>query len=327
MDEKQTDFQWTLQQSVELVSWTGISWFVALFLGLWGVMIGLGAFFPAYVFFGICILLCAIKWAHSTEIHTSDRRSGAFIAGMVFLFILAGVMVSWTHSRSIQAEADATKLAPLADIPILKKQLEDLPKLKRQITDLQAANEAANSGARTKQGIIEGLAQTVIAQQKTIAESAHKDLQKTESKLINNINQYRTDTSTAASAILRPGRTLGDKRANLVKLLKESGPHDVAITAARGSREAINFSAEIESAFHEADWNVVRTQKLALMIQDGIGLQIVTKILPGAEIKLEDLTPGQLAAAKAFAAIDMRLDNAGMENGATGPVEIYVGLQ
>ena len=327
MHERQSDFRWTLRQSVELISWTGISWFVALLLGLWGVMIGLGAFFPAYVFFGICILLCAIKWAHSTGISTTERRTGAFVVGMLFLLLLTAAMVAWTHSRSIQAQEDAKKLEPLADIPILKEQLKGLPKLKQQIAELQAANVAASSAAQTKQGIIEVLAQTVIAQQKTIAESAHKDLQKTESKLINNINQYRTDTSTAASAILRPGRTLGDRRGDLVKLLKESGPHDVAITPARGSREAINYSAEIESAFHEADWHVVRTQKLALMIRDGIGLQIVTKILPGAEIKLEDLTPGQLAAAKAFAAIDRRLDNAGMENGAAGPTEIYVGLQ
>lgn len=330
MVNRHSDTRWILQQAWEVFSWTGISWFVALFIGVWGAMIGIGAFFPAYIFLGICILLCVIKWGHATCIHTADRRTNAFIVGILLLVGISVSMITWTHGRKVQADEDARKMEPLKDIPGLKKQLEDLPGMKKTISDLQSSNKTATEAAQKKQEIIEGLAQTVIAQQKALAEKAHQDLSQATATLTTNINQYRTDTNSAVGRIMRPPRTLGDRRNQLVAELKKYPGQDVAITFANGSREARDFAGEgeIESAFKESGWNIVPTVRLGFIRNDGIGLRIVTKVLVDhTEIQDSDLTPNQLAVARAFFSIGMRADGNPMSSGDSGPVEVYIGLQ
>ena len=223
------------------------------------------------------------------------------------------------------------KLEPLKELPGLQKRLDSLPELQEKIRLLQAANVAANDSLAKKQDLIEGLTQTVVSQQQIAAERAHKELKATENVLNTNINQYRTDTTTAVGRILRPPRTLGDRRAALVSLLRLSGPHDIAITPARGSQEAIAFASELEAAFKDAGWKIVRTQKLVFLIKDGIGLELQVQPMPtlkdGDIIPFDLLTPGQAAVAKAFSGAGIQLISNGVENGMTGPTELYVGLQ
>jgi hypothetical protein len=179
MNKPQTDLLWMLRQSVDAFSWTGISWFVALLLGVWGVVIGIGAFVAAYVCLGISLLLCAVKWGHSTNIHTPHRRVLAFVVGILLLTGIGIGMAVWTHGRSIAAKLESEKLAPIskipelakqaARIPDLEKQLEDLPKLRETINTLRADNNAANAIAAKREQIIEGLAQTVISQNKVLS--------------------------------------------------------------------------------------------------------------------------------------------------------------
>jgi len=127
-----------------------------------------------------------------------------------------------------------------------------------------------------------------------------------------------------------PARTLGDKRTQFVAALKSFGPHDIAITPARGNKEAIDYAAEIESACKEAGWSVVPTEKLALLTKDGVGLSVVTKIIdrsPPTVIPWADLPEGQAALGQAFASIGIQIHAAPQANGETGPIELYVGLQ
>lgn len=337
MGIRESDFKWLWHQALNLWSWTGISWIVALFAGGWGVAIGIGAFVPAYICLAMCLVLCALKWWHVTNMSNEHRRITAFIVGAV---IIVGIAISfriWSVRRRGQAEEDARKLEPLKQIPGLvakadqipglRKQLEDLPGMQAKIDALTSDNKTAADAAAKKQALIEGLAQTVVEQQKAYAERAHKD----STTLSSNIMQYRDDTTSAVAKIIRPGRTLGDLRTTFVSALKQMAPHDIAITPARGSTEAITYTEELRAAFKEGGWTIVPTQKLVFMVQDGLGLRVMTKPLPGvadnSPIPANDLTAGQLAVGKAFASIKLTVTANPIENGDKGVTELYVGLQ
>jgi hypothetical protein len=340
MDIKQSDASWIVRQSVEIWSWTGISWFVALFAGGWGVAIGIGAFLPAYICLAICLLLCAAKWCHLTNIFNAQRRVEAFAFGVLLLVFSAVAMSWWSHERSIKSDEEAKKLEPLKqipelvskanEIPGLKKQLESLPAMQAKIDSLTADNKQANGESKAKQQVIEGLAQTVLSQQKTIAVEAHKDIQTTQAVLTKDIDQYRSDTATAVGRIMRPGRTIGD-RPKLLSILKQVGTHEIAITPAHGSQEAIHYATELVSVFTEAGWKVVPTQKFVFMITDGIGLRLVTDKFPDAKegeiISWNRLTAGQAAAGQALIGSGIDLKNNPMDKASEGPTELYVGLQ
>lgn len=206
--------------------------------------------------------------------------------------------------------------------------------------DIRAARSDAKSAkgeataARTETGDL----RRELARESGRREQAEKDLSaavqttrqvlsgqmaKTESALSTNINQYRADTTNAVGRILRPPRTLGDRRMALIGELRKAiaGPHEVAITLARGNQECLDLYNEIESAFKEAGWSIGRSQ-FPFITKDGIGLQIQIKSMEG------DLRPDQKAVALAFKSIGMQLIGGvqpDMKDG--GPVEIYVGLQ
>ena len=118
--EDQSDIRWLLRQCVEVFSWTGIGWFVALLLGIWGAMIGIGAFVPAYVSLILSLCLCSFKWAHATQILHRKKRVAAFVLGMLVLIGMGVGTAMWTHERRVQAVEDAKKLEPLKDIPQIR---------------------------------------------------------------------------------------------------------------------------------------------------------------------------------------------------------------
>ncbi len=215
--------------------------------------------------------------------------------------------------------------------------------------DIHAAQTAASDAniAATKANVAATNAATAATNAETAATSAqheterargeaHKASTDTQSLITQKstetdktIQNWRTDTESAVSKILRPGRTLGDQRSQLVNELKSYGPHEIAITPAHGSEEAIAFSNEIEAAFKDAGWTIVPTQKLALIVKDGLGLRIVMKLPEAgkADSQDSDLTPTQIAVARAFKDIGMQLNASPITGGDSGVTELYVGLQ
>ena len=141
--------------------------------------------------------------------------------------------------------------------------------------------------------------------------------------LTRNIDQYRTDTTSAVSRLVRPPRTLGDQRAQFILRLRAAPvPHEVAFSVARGSQEALGFFDEIRTAFVEAGWTIKDTQ-LVFITKDGIGCSLVMK-----KAGEENLSESQKAVAIAFKLAGFQLNgavNEGLKD--NGPIEIYVGLQ
>lgn len=228
------------------------------------------------------------------------RKIRLVIAACIFLIGLGAVI-----SNSVQKQEEKNSAKAERD------------KLTDQVTKLivgqsTATQEAIKARAET-QAVREELdkARTELAGRIT----------KTETVLAGNINQYRTDTTTAVGKILRPARTLGDKRDALVKELKKAGSQEIAITVARGNQECLDFSNQIQQAFMDAGWKIGRTQ-FAFITKDANGLQLMVKSMIGK------LRPDQMAVAVAFKSIGMQLLGAEMRDMKDdGPVELYVGLQ
>jgi hypothetical protein len=126
------DLSWAFKRLLELFSWTGIGWAVALFIGLWGAMVGVGQFIPAYIFGGLAWLLCVLKWGHATHINEKRRKIWAFSLGLVVLFAIAVWTVKWTIDRAADADRQAANLAQLREIPSLKRRVDRLPELERR---------------------------------------------------------------------------------------------------------------------------------------------------------------------------------------------------
>ena len=314
----------------DLVSWLGIAWIVAFLAGLWGAMIGIGRFGISEFIFLLCGAIVFLKVLYETLKDRSFRR--AIVCAVCSIIVVTVELggVRWTDNLATEATEQQRRLAQLDQIPDLQKRVGEIPALQKQIADLQQSNRESAGALSTKEVTIEGLANTVISQQKTIAANAHKDMLQVKSDLSGQILHYQTDETNAVSRVMRPARTLGNQRANFVDALRSDGPHQIAITPAHGSREALDFSQEIESAFRDAGWTIVPTEKLALIVKDGVGLRLVIKKvdLPnGADVPASDLTPTQLDVAAAFLQIGLKLDSNPMENGDKGVTELYVGLQ
>ena len=308
--EHTATFRWS-----EHLSWDSVGWYVALLIGLWGALMSSGDYGIANAVFILAAALFCIKWGYVTRITLRSRRLLLFIAGTLAAFTLVGIALHWTSGKVMEATKQRKQLAQLDGVPALQDQVKQIPVLQQQIDTLKRQNDIANSNLQAKQDIVERLARALTSQ-----------LSRAEINLSHNINQYREDTSTAVSKILRPGRTLGNKRAALIHELQKvgGGAHEVAISAARGSQECLAFANEIESAFREAGWRLTRTH-FGLTIKDGEQLQITIKT---GSNTLSGLTQNQLTVARAFNSIGMPLiggEQDTMNN--DWPVEIYVGLQ
>jgi hypothetical protein len=203
----------------------------------------------------------------------------------------------------------------------------------KDIHDAQVAATDANTAA-TNANTAATNAATAATNAQRETEAARNEARKANSEVEQLINQrsaettktilsWRSDTESAVGKILRPPRILGDRRPMLVSQLRNSGSHEVAITAARGNQECLDFANEIESAFNEAGWKVVPTQQLQFITKEGTGLALLVK-----GTNDNDLRPDQFAVAKAFYLIGMQLKPMpGKDYRQSGPVELYVGLQ
>jgi hypothetical protein len=303
-------FRWN-----KLLSWEFVGWYVALLIGLWGTLMGTGDYSAANAVFILAATLFCVKWWHVTRGGRGIRRLLSLSIGVLAAFALVYVALHWTSGKAVEAAKQRAELAQLDGVPALQERVKRIPALQQQIDNLKQQYETANSKLQTKQDTVERLARALTSQ-----------LSRTETNLSKNITQYRTDTSTAVSKILRPGRTLGDRRAVFVRELMKAGAgkHEVAISEARGNQECLDFAKELETAFTEAGWHLARTH-FGLLIRDGEKLRLIIKTgsnTPGG------LTPDQLVVAQAFDSIGMTLQGNEVDNISNEwPVEVYVGLQ
>lgn len=81
--------------------------------------------------------------------------------------------------------------------------VKELPLLKRQLEGLKEQNDRANSDIQHKTETVERLARALADQ-----------LGKTETTLSENINRYRTDTTTAVSRLIQPDRHITGAQKN-----------------------------------------------------------------------------------------------------------------
>lgn len=229
---------------------------------------------------------------------------------LVLFLLLTMIGILGVASSAIQKQAE--KQETEAERRKLTDQVSSL--IAQQGKALQEAKDAYDEAVHAKDETIS--ARVDLAAAKT---DLAKQILRSQSVLSTNINQYRTDTTSAVARIIRPPRTLGSERADLIKMLKVGGLHDIAISPARGNVESLNFATEIEAAFRQAGWIIVRT-KYPFITKDAVGLGIWVQ-------PTLNLTPDQVVVAQAFKNIGMELN--GIPNAATrtDAVELYVGLQ
>jgi hypothetical protein len=248
------------------------------------------------------------------------RRVRVFIAaallGIGVIFGVGGVVSDLVQKHEEREQAEADRNATQAERSTLEAHATLLGK---EVTQLLAEQFATAGEARSARSE----AQSARAELGVAKRELSGQISQTETILTTNINQYRSDTTSAVGRMLRPARTLGDKRSALINELKKAtaGPHEVAITLAHGNQECLDLYNEIESAFKEAGWTIGRSQ-FFFITKDGTGLQLQIKSMS------DSLRPDQMAVALAFKTIGMQLIGgvqSDMKDG--GPVEVYVGLQ
>jgi hypothetical protein len=202
-----------------------------------------------------------------------------------------------------------------ADRAVMTKQISELIEQTRTLTAGQAQALDEARGARQETASVRS---ELSAAQKELG----GEISKSAGLLSENINQYRTDTTTAVGRLIRPGRTLGPARAAFVHALKSAPlPHAVGLSIARGNQEALDFGNEIIEAFKEAGWTIKDTQ-MPFITKDGNGVCLVMK--KGGE---ENLNEAQKAVALAFKAAGFQMNGAEQPNIKDEALEIYIGLQ
>lgn len=235
------------------------------------------------------------------------RRLRLIIALVVFIIGVGAVV-----SDSLQKQE--AKEAATADRNAAKIERDKLMDQIAKLTDAQASamQEAKSARAET----LSVRAELVEAQRQLMGQ-----ISKTETVLATNINQYRSDTTSAVARILRPQRSLEGVRADLIKALEKGRGYEVAITIARGCQECLNLGTQIESAFKEAGWKIGKSS-LFMITKDATGLFIMVKSMSA------QLRPDQMVAGIAFKSIGMQLIGGEVPNiEDKGPVELYVGFQ
>lgn len=229
---------------------------------------------------------------------------------LVLFLLLATIGILGVASSAIQKQAE--KQEAEAERAKLTDQVSSL--IAQQGKALREAKDAHDEAVHAKDETISARGDLATAK----ADLA-KQILRSQGVLSTNINQYRTDTTSAVARVMRPPRTLGSKRADFIKMLTVSGTHDVAISAARGNEESLHFATEIEGAFKQAGWTIVRT-KYPFIIKDAIGLAIWVQ-------SAANLTPDQVVVATAFKNIGMELTGSPDAATRADAVELYVGLQ
>src|ERR1039458_4732003 len=180
----------------DISSWNAVGWYVAVLVGVWGALIGVGEFRLAAWFLVFATLLFCGKWGHATRIHLSNRRTFLYSIGTILAVLFASGMIAWTSNKAEKSAEEQIKLRQLDLIPKLQAQVNQIPALQTEIDKLTSQNREANSIVAGKQDTIEGLTKVVIRQNQEIAASAHKDIVQTKTELSGQIEKTSTSLST-----------------------------------------------------------------------------------------------------------------------------------
>lgn len=127
-------------------------WFVATFLGLWGVMIGMEDFFLADLFFIAAGVLCCVKLGKETNLRGKERKLVIFIVAFVAIMTTIGLDLRWTTRKSTEANIRREQLSHLSEIPNLKGELQ---KMKDKQDQTAVAQAIAQGKEDTKLSLIE----------------------------------------------------------------------------------------------------------------------------------------------------------------------------
>lgn len=265
-------------------------------------------FLPDLVAFVFAMLGFAFMFIPEILAMLSRHRHLRLVIAVVTFLIGLGALVSSSVQKQEAAEAAKTERDTLMN----------------QVSNLIEGQQVATTEATgARQEAQELRAENTMIRKELADAKATIEGKIASSELLitENINQYRTDTTTAVGRILRPPRTLASKRQQLVQALRATGPSKVSITIARGNQEVLTFYGELVAVFKEADWEVVEPM-MRLIQRDGTGLSIFVK-----DTTDKALNPQEMAVALAFKSIGMQLIGIKDESKADDTVELYVGLQ
>lgn len=150
----------------ELSSWVNIGWLVALLVGLWGVMIGLGRFGLSEIIFLLCGGIAVAKLIY--EAVTDRTRARITVCAIFFVVIIAAECwtLRWTNGLSIESSEQQNRLKQLDKIPELTKQLEDLKqqeaidqaKAQQQVSDIGHDNKELKDSIEKKDAVLAAIA-------------------------------------------------------------------------------------------------------------------------------------------------------------------------
>lgn len=146
----------------ELLSWTGIGWIVALIVGVWGVLLGLGEFRYAEYISLLCGAVVLPKVAVD-NLHNYTKRSIAVlvlaVAGIVVVELL---VMEWTNTLKQDAAGKEARLAQLDEIPQLTTQLREMTKANavaaQKLADIGSQNTDLKKSIEQKDAVLASIA-------------------------------------------------------------------------------------------------------------------------------------------------------------------------
>lgn len=218
----------------EVTSWNSVGWYVALLVGIWGALMGVGQYYLADLFFSFAIILFCVKWGHFTQIHNLNRRRLLFLTGVIPAIALMVVTIVWSRSQERDAKKRETELSRLSLIPGLQDQVNKIPELQVKIDELTTKSNQDAAGLSSKQDMIEKLTNTVISQQNIIAIDAQKELaaaatdikqhiEQQGASIASNLDLYRADAESVHASGMHPDRRLSPNQISaLTKAISDS---------------------------------------------------------------------------------------------------------
>jgi hypothetical protein len=150
----------------ELSSWVNIGWLVALIVGLWGVMIGLGKFGLSEFMFLFCGAIAIARLIYEA---VTDRTRTRIIVCMFFfvaIIVIEYYTLRWTNGLAVEARAQEQRLSKLDQIPTLTSQLQEMQEQqkidratsKQQMDDFGQTNKDLKSSIEEKDAKLAAIA-------------------------------------------------------------------------------------------------------------------------------------------------------------------------
>jgi cell division protein FtsB len=177
----------------DFTSWDVVGWCVAILVGGWGALVGIGQYYWGDVVFFFAIALACAKWGHFTGIHTHNRHILVFLLGVAIALAIVSAMIMWSRKEQRAAILRDQQLAQLNLLPQLQEQVKKIPQLQNRVEELEGQVKTDTSGLNEKQDTITKLASTVLLQQRAIG-SAELSLLRESENSIKSSAQYEFKT-------------------------------------------------------------------------------------------------------------------------------------